>query len=420
MRFLKVIVLCAAVFLSSCSNYERHVSVGKNSTSVTAPVSVTENLQTSLQQSDVRFVSQNRYFPLNFKVQKSVWISYIELSEMMTKKSQKEFEEAVNEVFQNVKKYGCNTVYVHVRPFGDAFYKSQVYPPTRFYFDRVNENYPYDALEIMVNQAHMHGLSIHAWINPLRCEKKECFEKYDGKFLIKKWYDSKEYNGKYLVSVDNSAQLWLNPAYSEVRELVCDGVREIVANYDVDGIHIDDYFYPTTDGDFDKDAFSDSTVASVSEFRIQNINSLIKEMYSTIKSENPDVLFGISPQGNISNNYTQLYADVKCWASQEGYCDYIVPQIYYGFENQYQPFEKVLQEWNDLACKDVSLVIGLAVYKIYENGEFSQNENIISQQIELSMSSENCDGIALYSYNSIFKEKNKTKSVKHALLQSEL
>ena len=222
------------------------------------------------------------------------------------------------------------------------------------------------------------------------------------------------------MKVNNSEQLWLNPAYEEVRNLICDGVSEIVRNYNVDGIHIDDYFYPTISENFDKSAFSQSTAVSISDFRLENINSLVSQMYNSVKAENPQVLFGISPQGNIRNNYTQLFADVKKWAGQTGYCDYIVPQIYYGFENEIQPFDEVLQEWNDMTCKDVKLIVGLAYYKIFEEGEFSQNTGIISKQLQNVLSCDNTDGVAFYNYKNIFKNKNANSDVELALLKEKL
>ena len=202
--------------------------------------------------------------------------------------------------------------------------------------------------------------------------------------------------------------------------MISDGVSEIVRNYNVDGVHIDDYFYPTTDENFDIEAFETSRAVSVSDFRLENINMLVSQMYQTVKKENPKVLFGISPQGNIANNYTQLFADVEKWASQTGYCDYIVPQIYYGFENEYQPFVKVLQDWDSMTCKEVKLIVGLAYYKINEDSEFSQNTGIISRQIEHVYGCENTDGVALYNYKNIFVVKNANSDVELALLEAEL
>lgn len=348
--------------------------------------------------------SVNGYVPINYEEQKAVWFSYIDIADMLTNRSEEQFRSSVSEAFDNVCKLGCNTVYVHVRPFGDALYKSDYYPQSRYYNGNMGQNSGYDALEIVVSEGHKKGLSVHAWINPLRCEKPENIEKINDSFLIKKWYDSEEYYGKYLVSVKESEQLWLNPAYEEVRNLICNGVEEICRNYEVDGIHIDDYFYPTVEESFDKQAFSQSETASVSDFRMENTSLLVSEIYKTVKKVNSRVLFGISPQGNIQNNYQLLFADVKKWAGEKGYCDYIAPQLYFGFENPYQPFSEVASEWDGLVCGDVKLVFGLAFYKIHEEGEFSENSGIIAEQIETVKKLPGYGGVALYNYKNIFPQ----------------
>lgn len=365
-------------------------------------------------------VNNNSYYPLNFEIQKAVWFSYIDLADMLTNKTEEQFKTAISQAFDKVFNLGLNTVYVHVRPFGDAFYDSSIYPATKYFNGEIQEKIPFDPLEIMVQTAHEKGLSIHAWINPLRCEKEENFNKYSNDFKLKQWYDNKDYFGKYLVEVNESQQLWLNPAYDEVRQLICDGISEIVENYKVDGVHIDDYFYPTTDENFDKSAFSSSEFASVTDFRLQNTTLLVKELYDTIKSINPNVLFGISPQGNISNNYTQLYADVELWAGNKGYCDYIVPQIYYGFENENQPFGEVAQKWSDMTCTDVKLVVGLAFYKVNEEGEFAENTGIMANQLDFSKALNNFSGVAFYNYKNIFEIQNEKQNSELALLKDKL
>lgn len=130
---------------------------------------------------------------------------------------------------------------------------------------------------------------------------------------------------------------------------------------------------------------------------------MVSEIYDTVKSVNQDILFGISPQGNIENNYSYMYADIKKWCSEDGYIDYIVPQIYFGYDNPTKPFEKTAEEWSDIAKQgNTKLVIGLAPYKIAEEEEFSLNVGIISNQIKTSEKLENYGGVALYNYINIF------------------
>lgn len=135
---------------------------------------------------------------------------------------------------------------------------------------------------------------------------------------------------------------------------------------------------------------------------------MVKSIYSSVKEQNPDVLFGVSPQGNMENNYEFMYADVKKWCSEEGYLDYIVPQIYFGFENSAKPFTRTTEEWSNIVtCDNVNLVIGLGVYKIGQEDEFLQTTGIIGNQIDISQNIKNCGGIALYNYINLFEPDDK-------------
>ncbi|MGN1037595.1 MAG: glycoside hydrolase family 10 protein, partial [Ruminococcus sp.] len=291
---------------------------------------------------------------INYNVQHARWISYLEYSDIMLNKSEKEFTDYIIKMLENAKSDDINTIYFHSRAFGDSYYKSELFPQGTF----LNQNY--DPLKIIITEAHKLDISVHAWVNPLRCQTAEEFVTISDDFTTKKWFN--EFQGTYICNVDG--RMWLNPAYDEVTDFISDGILEIIRNYDVDGIHIDDYFYPSADENFDKSAFSDSGQDNLNQWRIDNINRLVSEIYSEIKNYDDDILFGISPQGNIDIDYNSQFADVKTWCSNSGYCDYIVPQIYFGFKNDTCPFEQTFQQWYDMTKNsDISLVIGLAVYK---------------------------------------------------------
>ena len=124
----------------------------------------------------------------------------------------------------------------------------------------------------------------------------------------------------------------------EVRQLIAEGAAELAENYDIDGLHFDDYFYPTTAEDFDAQCFSAQTeFDDLAKWRLNNISLMVGEIYSAVKAVDKDILVGVSPQGNMENNYEYMYADVKKWCSEEGYIDYICPQIYFGYENSVKP-----------------------------------------------------------------------------------
>lgn len=354
--------------------------------------------------------SNNSYKAINYSEQKGFWISYLEYDSILKNKTKSQFTSYIREYFDNIQDYGFNTVYVHARAFGDAYYYSELFPSGDKYSGSMGDTPSFDALQIMIDEGHKRNLSVHAWVNPMRMMTETQMKSLSSSFKVKEWYNNSSTKGKYIVYVNG--KWYLNPAYDEVNKFICDGVKEIVSNYNVDGIQIDDYFYPTTATSFDSSAYSNSgTSLSLSKWRIQNTNNMVKDMYSAIKSVNSNVMFGISPQGSIDNNYNELYADVRTWGSVSGYCDYLLPQIYYGFDNSALPYDTTIAEWSRLVSNSrIKLVIGLAGYKIglvdtyAGNGknEWLNNNDIISRQMDDAESLSNYGGVALYRYDSIF------------------
>ena len=384
MKKLTVLSIISVIALTSCSFEE---TAGQSSES-----SVTEHYI----QNETIFESEenNSYIPLNFTNQAGLWLPYMDFENYMYNKSESEYREEIKKILSDAKAEGINTIYFHVHPNGDAYYKSNIFPKGIYYTG------DYDPLQIMLDEAHDMGISVHAWLNPMRFQTVEQMENLPDDFIVKQWINEKS----PMVKIINN-RWYLNPAYEEVTELVSECADEILKNYNVDGIHIDDYFYPTTETEFDSEAFEISNSNDLAQWRQENINNMVKSLYDTVKSNNKRIKFGISPQGNINANYNSQYADVKLWAGTEGYADYIIPQIYFGFENETCPFEPTLKEWEKLV-KDsgVSLIIGLAEYKLGEEDkwagvagemEWIENPDIINQQIELVKNS-SADGYALY------------------------
>lgn len=357
--------------------------------------------------------TDNNYKPVNFEKQVGMWFTYMDYKNILSGKSKNDFTDSVETAFRKAKDMGVNTLYIHVRAFGECYYKSELFPKS------AEASSDYDSLEIMCDKAHELGLSVHAWINPLRCQTEENMNKLKDKWLIKKCYNEK--NGSYIVRVGE--YYYLNPAYSEVRTLISDGFAEIARNYAVDGFHIDDYFYPTTEESFDESAFSASDSNNLAQWRRENINLMVEEINTAIKSVNDKLVFGISPQGNISSNINTQYADVEKWAD-DGLCDYIIPQIYYGFRNENCPFEKTVSDWIELTGDSkVKLVAGLCTYKIGQEdkwagtgkNEWIEDKNITARQAEYA--AENNLGVAVYSFGSTFSDTIETelKSLSEAI-----
>ncbi len=349
--------------------------------------------------------TKNTYTPLNYDQQKAVWISYLDLDELLAD-DEKQFKDNITQAFDNISSLGLNTVYVHVRAFGDSYYLSSSYP--------INQNIPteegtpvYDPLRIMVKAAHEKKLSFHAWINPMRLSDDAGMERFPEESILYRCWASPEDFPQHIVKPYDSDFYWINPAITELRSYIADGAAEICENYDVDGIHIDDYFYPTTEEYFDSQAFAailkDDSSRGLSEWRRENCSLLVSEIYNAVKSVDENILFGISPQGNIENDMDQMYADVKLWCSEPGYADYICPQIYFGYYNTVCPFTETLLRWEGMMTSDsVKLVCGLGLYQADRESEFINDTGIIARQIEDITADKKCSGFAIYSYDSLF------------------
>lgn len=354
----------------------------------------------------------NSYQAVNYSEVKGIWISYIELAEIMQGQSKEGFRRNIAAVFDNCVSLGINTVYVHVRSHSDAYYKSELFPWSKYITGTLGNDPGYDSLAVMLKEAHSRSLSFQAWINPLRACSTGQIGSY-GNFPVYSFATAAGIKGKYAVDVNGT--YYLNPAYEEVTALIAAGASEILANYNVDGLHIDDYFYPTTDASFDSSAYSASGYSSLSDFRFANCDRMVKELYSAVKDANPTALFSVSVQGRIDNNYNQLYADVRKWCTTSGYLDMIIPQIYYGFENSAAPYKATLDEWEALAVKGgIPLVAGLSVSKVgcedtwagSGKYEWINNSDIISRQLAAAKKCRSYGGFALYSYRSVFSPEN--------------
>lgn len=344
---------------------------------------------------------------------KAVWMAYYELSEFTNGNDEQSFKKAVSAAFEKLHKFGFNTVTVQVRPCADAFYFSSYFPSSRYFNGTQGEKMNYDPLQIMCELSDKYKLKIEAWINPYRVSQDNDYSKLCENNIALKWHNG-ENTKEYVKEYGN--KLYFNPAYKEVNELIVNGVKEIAENYSVDGIHFDDYFYPTSDADFDSVAYDEYKKKggdlSVDDWRRDNVSSLIKSVYKAIKKVNPDIRFGVSPASDIENDYNSLYADIEKWVSEDGYVDYVCPQIYFGFRNVKQPFMFTTKKWVALMRDSkVDLYVGLPLYKCSKvdeyaasedesiKNEFVDNHDIISRQIIYLSKLDKIKGYYIFSYS---------------------
>ena len=365
---------------------------------------------------------------VNYDTVKAVWISYIDFASIMTNKSESAFRKNFEKVCKNAVDFGLNTLICQIRAFGDAAYPSEYFAWSQM-VSGVGKNPGYDPLKIMVELSHKYGLSFHAWINPFRTFLNIQISSVPSSAIFKKWYNDSSKKGRYIVNVSN--RWYYNPGEPEVRELILNGVNEILNNYNVDGIHFDDYFYPTTDTSFDSASYSQyGGGKTLANFRRSCVSSLVKSVYDAVKSKNKNIVFGISPDANVDNDMNKLYADVKLWCSTNGYIDYICPQNYYNYDSESTSFTKALSTWNGMVtASNVKLMVGLAPYKIGYKEDYwactsanrekhklspdgcgaygwqtkdAASSNILARQCADSLALKKCGGVFLYSYQYVF------------------
>lgn len=340
---------------------------------------------------------------------RAIFVSYIELNKYIKGNDYEISKRNIRKIIKNIKKLKCNTIILQVRSASDAIYKSNIYPLSLNIVNTEYDDY-YDVLDYFIKESHKSNVKVIAWINPYRirttCDKTTITEKNP----------AYKYLDTDIVYINNG--IYYNPSKQETEDLIVKGVEEVL-NYDVDGILFDDYFYP--DNNIDKKDYEEyiknNEFIEEKDYRLNIVNKMVKRVYKTCKNKN--IKFGISPDGNIDNNYNKNYADVKSWLKSNEYIDFIMPQIYYGFYNSTRDYVKVTKEWENLIeNKDIELYIALAFYKVgmedkYAKSGFNEwidNDNIIMREILLSRNLKNYKGFSLFRYENIFNEEIYTKT----------
>ena len=304
---------------------------------------------------------------------KGVFISYIDLRNYVKNSDVFGFKENICKMLDNISSLKFNMIILQVVSFSDAIYESSIYPWSSV---------------ISVSEGVSPGFSSIT-------EDSPAFKYIDTDTL-------------YV-----NEGIYYNPAKEEVTNLIVSGVREIVTKYDVDGILFDDYFYPDLEVSRTQyeEYLKNNKKITFNDYRLMIINEMVEKVHKVCKDNK--VLFGISPDGNIENNYNKVFADVRTWLDSDKYVDFIMPQVYYGFHNETRPFLKTIHEWNDLIKnKDIDLYIALAFYKVgsidnyAKTGklEWQNNSDIIMKEILLSRNLKQYKGFCLFRYGNLFDQ----------------
>ena len=295
---------------------------------------------------------------------------------------------------------GLNTVFFQVRPHGDAFYPSQIFPWSQYLSGVAGQNPGYDPLAFIIEEAHSRGLALHAWVNPYRLSMGSPDDPQNTVADLPA--SSPVKNRPDLTLAAGDGRLYLNPGEPEAVNLVLAGLREILENYAVDGIHLDDYFYPS-DPDYDDSAayekYGRPADLSLADWRRANTQNLITRIQSLIREVRPEAAFGVSPSGIWRNkknsplgsdtegfeSYEQIYADTRQWV-KDGLLDYVAPQLYWAIGKEGSDYA-ILARWWEEVCRDtgVLLFIGQGAYRLGSGGEAAWgNVGEIERQLALN------------------------------------
>jgi uncharacterized lipoprotein YddW (UPF0748 family) len=310
---------------------------------------------------------------------------------------------------------GMNTVVVQVRPAADALYPSKFEPWSEYLTGKQGlapQPY-YDPLEFMISETHKRGMEFHAWLNPYRAVFNMLRSSIAPNHLTKthpEWF---------LVYGDKK---YFNPALPEVREHTAKVVKDLVSRYDLDGIHMDDYFYPyrIAGREFpdQKDYLKYGKGMNKEDWRRSNCDSIVLLIHDIVRAVKPQVKFGISPFGVWRNksqdamgsdtkagqtNYDDLYADILLWL-QKGWIDYVVPQLYWERGHNLCDYDVLLDWWNEHSYGR-HLYIGMGIYRAGSNAAW-RNKNELPDQIKRLRNYPNTGGSVYFSGKSFEKNPN--------------
>lgn len=322
----------------------------------------------------------------------AAWLTAVSLSDMLKGATEAAYRAAVHQELTWLCENGFTDVFVQVRSNGDAYYRSRVYPRAASW------SQDFDPLQVFLEENQQVGLQVHAWINPYRCQTAGQMLKIPDTYPTRMWAQEQ---AESIVQV--SGRWYLNPADAHAQALICTGAQELLDGYDIAGLHIDDYFYPTTEPELDAAAFAASRSEDLTAWRTEQVNTLVAALYA--QAHAADRIFSISPRGDPAASAQLLYADPETWCSQSGYCDWILPQLYYGFDNETCGFAEMLALWQGMVQTDgVRLIPGICTYKVGQADDWAgtgRMEWLTEQEIPARQAAAvletGLNGVAVYS-----------------------
>lgn len=336
---------------------------------------------------------------------RGAWLHVIGQSQWQNKTPAQQRNYIVDQ-FDKLEDAGCNAVIFQVRPTADALYESKLEPWSAWLTGKRGKapSPAWDPMAFAIEEAHRRGMEFHAWLNPYRVTSS-------AKDVLPASHAANKEPHRF---VKFNGQTFFDPAYQENRDFICEVIDDITRRYNVDAIHIDDYFYPypANGKKFDADQRSYAKFGkgmNKSDWRRHNVDLLIEQIHKTIKSRKPWVRFGVSPFGIWRNkssdprgsassglqNYDDLYADVLLWVNK-GWIDYNVPQIYWEIGHKAADYDKLIRWWSRYAAGR-PLIIGQDVERSVKAADLKNPAiNQVPEKFRLQRTLPNIDGNCLW------------------------
>ena len=366
---------------------------------------------------------------------RGVWIATVKNLDIPPCRSTAAFRANIRSMFDKIAAAKFNAVIFQVRPHSDAYYHSAISPVSRCYsgYEGKTPDLNFDPLPFIISEAHKRGLEFHAWLNPYRVTGETTLSKKNYlQTLHRSNFAARNPDKVLSFRQGRNNSLFLDPGNPAVVNHLGEVVRELVVKYNIDAIHIDDYFYPYENiGTLDAATFKRFNPGKLplGDWRRQNTEKLVVRIRQVIDRENrrlnKKVRFGVSPFGIWANGsqirggsptggkqtYSDLYADTRKWVKKR-YIDYIVPQIYWQFSHEKAAYAGLTQWWcNTTKNSGVKLYIGLAPYRL---GSPGWGENELVNQIRFNRARAEISGSVFFSYRHVFG-KNPHRGVKKML-----
>ncbi|WP_410768238.1 family 10 glycosylhydrolase [Fontibacillus sp. BL9] len=311
---------------------------------------------------------------------RGAWVSTVSNLDWPSKTSYGKVEAQKEEyikLLDDLQAMGMNAVFVQVRPSADAIYPSKLVPWTTYLTGTAGKDPGYDPLQFLIEETHRRGMEFHAWFNPFRASTGSDTSKLPANHVAKQ-------HPEWIVKF--GGKLYINPGIPAAREHVISAIMEVVEGYDIDGVHLDDYFYPTGEtasAKFNDDStyksYNANKIANKGDWRRDNINEFVRDLGISVHQEKPAVSYGISPYGVWRNKasdvtgsdtkasvtaYDSTYADVLTWI-RSGWIDYVTPQIYWSMTRKEVQYDIIADWWaGKVRGTNVKLYIGHAPYKL--------------------------------------------------------